>query len=49
MEDNVRKRNVYIYGDWVTLLYNRKLTEYCKPTILKKMKNNLKKKKKHDL
>ena len=28
--------------DWVTLLYSRKLTEYCKPVIIeKKLKNNL--------
>ena len=34
--------------DWVTLLYSRKLTEHCKPTIRKKIKiiKNLKKGKK---
>ena len=29
--------------DWVTLLYNRKLTEHCKPTIMAKIKIILKK------
>ena len=24
--------------DWVTLLYSRKLTEHCKPAIMKKIK-----------
>ena len=39
MEDNVRKRNLYIcVCDWVTLLYRRKLTENCKPTMMEKTK-----------
>ena len=25
--------------DWVTLLYNRKLTEHCKPAVMEKNKN----------
>ena len=29
--------------DWVTLLYSRKLTEHCKPTIMEKIKIILKK------
>ena len=47
MEDNVRKI-IYIcvcvcilfavQYDWITLLYNRKLTEHCKPTIMEKIK-----------
>ena len=32
--------------DWVTLLYSRKLTEHCKPTIVEKTKIILKKEKK---
>ena len=36
--DNVRKKNVYMYGYWDTLLYNRKLTEHCKPAIMEKIK-----------
>ena len=28
--------------DWVTLLYNRKLAEHCKPAIIEKNKNHLK-------
>ena len=24
--------------DWVTLLYSRKLTEHCKPTVMEKIK-----------
>ena len=31
--------------DWVTLLYSRKLTEHCKPTIMEKIKIQKKKKK----
>ena len=36
----MRKRMcIYICGcDWVTLLYGRKLTEPCKPTIMEKIK-----------
>ena len=30
--------------NWVTLLYSRKLTEYCKPAIMEKIKIILKKK-----
>ena len=38
MEDKVRKR-MYIYVcDWGFLLYSRKLTEHCKPTIMEKIK-----------
>ena len=29
--------------DWVTLLYSRKLTEYCKPAIMEKIKIIIKK------
>ena len=43
MEDNVRKRMYICMRDWVALLYSRKLTEHCKPTIMKKIKS-LKKK-----
>ena len=28
--------------DWVTLVYSRKLTEHCKPTIMEKSKNHYK-------
>ena len=31
------KLYIYMY-DWVTLLYSRNLTEYCKSTIIKKNK-----------
>ena len=37
MEDNVRKRMYKCMCDWVTLLYSKKLTEYCKPTITEKI------------
>ena len=29
--------------DWVTLLYSRKLTEYCKPPMMEKIKTIKKK------
>ena len=29
--------------DWVTLLYSRKLTDHCKPAIMDKNKNHIKK------
>ena len=30
---------MYVYMcDWVILLYNRKMTEHCKPTIIEKIK-----------
>ena len=32
-------------GDWVTLLYSRKLTEHCKPAIMEKIKIIIKKRK----
>ena len=36
---NVRKKNAYIcVCDWVTLLYNGKSTENCKPAIMEKTK-----------
>ena len=38
MEDNVRKRMYIRMCDWVSLLYCRKLTEHCKPTIMEKIK-----------
>ena len=38
MEDNVRKRMDVCICDWVTVLYRRKLTEHCKPTIMEKTK-----------
>ena len=50
-QDNVRKKNVYVYIDiyvcvhnWVTLLYSKKLTESCKPNYNGKNKNHYKKK-----
>ena len=51
MEDNVRKRMYTCVcvcmrereRDWITLLYSRKLAEYCKPTIMEKIKTILKK------
>ena len=45
MENNVRKRiYIYIYiCGWVILLYSRKLTEHCKPTIMEKIKITKKK------
>ena len=37
-EFNVRKR-IHIYiRNWVNLLYSRKLTKHCKPTIMEKIK-----------
>ena len=42
MEDNVRKRMYLCMYAWVILLYSRKLTEYCKPTIMEKIKTILK-------
>jgi len=44
MEENVRKRMCICMSDWVTLLYSRKLTEHCKPAIMKKIKIVKKKK-----
>ena len=44
MEDNVRKRMNICMCDWVTLLYSRKLTEPCNPTIMEKIKFIKKKK-----
>ena len=41
MEANVRERMYICMCDWVTLLWSRKLTEHCKPTIMGK--NHLKK------
>ena len=38
--DDMRKKNVYIMWDWVTLLCSRKLTEQCKPAIMEKNKNH---------
>ena len=38
MEDNVRKRMYICMCDRVSLLYCRKLTEHCKPTIMEKIK-----------
>ena len=38
MEDNVRKKKYMCMCDWVTLLYSRKLTEHCNPTIIEKIK-----------
>ena len=38
MEGNVRKRMYICMCDWVTLLYSRKLTEYCKPVIMEEIK-----------
>ena len=35
--------------DWVSLLYSRKLTEHCKPTIIEKIKIIKKKKKRFQL
>ena len=33
------RKTIYIHMcGWVTLLYSRKLTEYCKPTLMEKMK-----------
>ena len=29
--------------NWVTMLYSRKVTEHCKPVIMKKNKNHYKK------
>ena len=34
----MRKRMSICMCDWVTLLYSRKLTEHCKPTIMEKIK-----------
>jgi len=38
IEDNVRKTMYICMYDWITLLYSRKLTEHCKPTIMEKIK-----------
>ena len=40
--DNVSKRMYICMCDWVTLLYNRKLIEHCKPAITEKIKIILK-------
>ena len=37
-EDNVRQRMFIHMCDWVTLLYNGKMTEPCKQTIMEKIK-----------
>ena len=37
------KRMYICICDWVTLLYSRKLTEHCKPAVIEKNKNHLKK------
>ena len=34
----MRKRLNICMCDWVTLLYRRKLTEYCEPTIMENIK-----------
>jgi len=36
--ENGRRRIYICMCDWVTLLYGRKSTEYCKPTIMEKIK-----------
>ena len=36
--DNVRNKMYICMCDWVTLLYGRKLTDHCKPTIIEKIK-----------
>ena len=50
VEDNVRKKNVYMYDicmcDLVTLLYSRKMTEHYKPAIMEKIKIIFKKSRK---
>jgi len=39
--DNVRKKRMYTcMCDWVTLLYNRKLTEHCEPAKMGKNKKH---------
>ena len=38
MKDNVGKRMYACMCAWVTLLYSRKLTEHCIPTIMEKIK-----------
>ena len=43
MENNVRKRMYMFMCDWVTLLYSRKLIEYCKPATVEKIKISFKK------
>ena len=45
MEDNMRKI-MCIYKcvcvcDWIILLYSRKLTEHCKPTLMEKIKKQI--------
>ena len=42
----MRKKNVYMYCDWVTVLYRRKMTEHCKPAIMEKIKITIKQKQK---
>ena len=37
------KRMYICMCDWVTLLYSRKLTDHCKPAIMDKNKNHIKK------
>ena len=34
----MRKRMDICMCDWVSLLYSRKLTEYCKPAVVEKIK-----------
>ena len=45
MEDNMIKIMFICMCDWVILLYSRKVTEHCKPTISEKIKIIKKKKK----
>ena len=45
------KKRMYIFiymCDWVPLLYSRKLTEHCKPTIMEKIKIIKKEKRKKE-
>ena len=37
--DIMRKNNISLSCDWVTLLYSRKLKEHYKPAIMEKNKN----------
>jgi len=38
MEGDFGKRMYICMCDWVNLLYNRKLTEHCKPARMEKIK-----------
>ena len=49
MKANMRKRMCICICNWVTLLYSRKMTDHCKPSMIEKNENHLKKRNKKNL